>query len=377
MNFWIIAVALLVIPAAVMVWPLFTGAAKERIIGILVVLIISLGGLFMYQGIGTPEAINVPTAAAQQPAQSQDPHASQQMQMDDMVAQLQRRMADNPDDSEGWLILGRTLKTMNRYQEAVTALANANRLSPGVPLIMVELAEAMLFASGQPQVSPQAWELLESAIAINPQQQKGLWLLGMANAQDGNEAKAIEIWQNLLSQLDPESGAAGTVREQIEMAQTRSGLTAPMAAATEVAAAETNPVEAAPAEATPVEAAPVAAAAAEFEIPVNVSISDELAGTVPGNAILFVFIHPAGGAGMPLAVKRLPASGFPMSLNFSNADLLRPEMSLQDFEQLDISARISITGTVTVSPGDYQADRVTLDTKAVTAIALSLNQRVP
>jgi len=377
MNFWIIAVALLVIPAAVMVWPLFTGAAKERIIGILVVLIISLGGLFMYQGIGTPEAINVPTAAAQQPAQSQDPHASQQMQMDDMVAQLQRRMADNPDDSEGWLILGRTLKTMNRYQEAVTALANANRLSPGVPLIMVELAEAMLFASGQPQVSPQAWELLESAIAIDPQQQKGLWLLGMANSQDGNEAKAIEIWQNLLSQLDPESGAAGTVREQIEMAQTRSGLTAPMAAATEVAAAETNPVEAAPAEATPVEAAPVAAAAAEFEIPVNVSISDELAGTVPGNAILFVFIHPAGGAGMPLAVKRLPASGFPMSLNFSNADLLRPEMSLQDFEQLDISARISITGTVTVSPGDYQADRVTLDTKAVTAIALSLNQRVP
>jgi len=372
MNFWIIAVALLVIPAAVMVWPLFTGAAKERIIGILVVLIISLGGLFMYQGIGTPEAINVPTAAAQQPAQSQDPHASQQMQMDDMVAQLQRRMADNPDDSEGWLILGRSLKTMNRYEEAVTALTNANRLSPGVPLIMVELAEAILFASGEPQISPEAWEMLESAIAINPQQQKGLWLLGMANAQDGNEAKAIEIWQSLLSQLGPDSGAAGTVREQIEMAQTRSGQTAPMAAATEVAADEANPVEAAPAEAAPAEAA-----ASDFGIPVNVSISNELAGTVPGNAILFVFIHPAGGAGMPLAVKRLPASGFPMSLNFSNADLLRPEMSLQDFEQLDISARISITGTVTVSPGDYQADRVTLDTKAVTAIALSLNQRVP
>ena len=57
MNFWIIAIALLVLSAAVMVWPLFTGPAKERITGILIVLIVSLTGLFMYQGIGTPEAI--------------------------------------------------------------------------------------------------------------------------------------------------------------------------------------------------------------------------------------------------------------------------------------------------------------------------------
>ena len=382
MNFWIIAIALLVLSAALMVWPLFTGSAKERITGALTVLIVSLGSLFIYQGVGTPEAIDIPTTTVQQPAQSQDPHASHQMQMDDMVAQLQQRMADNPDDPEGWLILGRSLKTMNRYDEAVTALTNANRLSPGVPLIMVELAEATLFASGEPQISPEAWEMLESAIAIDPQQQKGLWLLGMANAQKGNEAKAIEIWQSLLGQLDPDSGAAGMVVEQIDMARTRLEQGGPMVAAAEPAAAEAHPVEAAPVEAAPVvavpgEAAPMETAAAEFGIPVNVSVAADLAGTVPGNAILFVFIHPAGGAGMPLAVKRLPASSLPMSLNFSDADLLRPEMSLQNFEQLDVSARISVTGTVMVSTGDYQAERVTVDTKAITEIALNLNQRVP
>jgi cytochrome c-type biogenesis protein CcmH len=370
MNFWIIAIALLVLSAALMVWPLFTGSAKERITGALTVLIVSLGSLFIYQGVGTPEAIDIPTATVQQPAQSQDRHASQQMQMDDMVAQLQQRMADNPDDPEGWLILGRTLKTMNRYDEAVTALTNANRLSPGVPPIMVELAEATLFASGEPQISPEAWEMLESAIAIDPQQQKGLWLLGMANAQKGNEAKAIEIWQSLLDQLDPDSGAAGMVVEQIDMAKTRLEQGGPMVAAAEL-------VEAAPVEAVPAEAVPMETAAAEFGIPVNVSVAADLAGTVPGNAILFVFIHPAGGAGMPLAVKRLPASSLPMSLNFSDADLLRPEMSLQNFEQLDVSARISVTGTVMVSTGDYQAERVTVNTKAITEIALNLNQRVP
>ena len=51
--------------------------------------------------------------------------------------------------------------------------------------------------------------------------------------------------------------------------------------------------------------------------------------------------------------------------------------ALQDFEQLDISARISMTGVAGAATGDYQANLVTLDTKTVTAIALHLDQRVP
>ncbi len=80
---------------------------------------------------------------------------------------------------------------------------------------------------------------------------------------------------------------------------------------------------------------------------------------------------------MPLAVKRMAPRGFPMSLNFSDADLLRPGGSLQDFEQLDISARISMAGIANRASGDIQANLVTVDTNSVTAIALHLDQRVP
>ncbi len=126
---------------------------------------------------------------------------------------------------------------------------------------------------------------------------------------------------------------------------------------------------------SPTEVAEVAVA--EFSIPVTITIADDLAGAIPGNAALFVFMHPAGTAGMPLAVKRVAPRGFPLSLRFSDADLLRPGMSLQDFEQLDISARISMSGTASAAPGDYQANLVTVDTKAATEIALHLDQRVP
>ena len=367
MNFWIIAIVLLAVPAAAVSWPFLAGSAKERIIGMAVLITIPLAGLLLYQYIGTPEAINIPTAAPRQAAQTQQPHSSQQPEMEDMVAQLQQRMTENPDDPEGWLILGRSLKTMQRYPEAVTALTNANRLVPDTPIIMIELAEARLFASGQAQISPESKQLIESALAIDPQQQKGLWLLGMAVAQEGDEAKAISIWQQLLAQLDPASGAAQNVGQQIEMAKARLGQATPVAAVPEVAVPE-----AAVSEPTVPEVV-----AAEFNIPVAITIADELAGAIPANAALFVFIHPAGAVGMPLAVKRIAPRGFPMSLRFSDADLLRPGMSLQDFEKVDISARISMAGIANAAPGDYQANLVTVDTKAVTAIALHLDQRVP
>jgi len=347
MTFWIFAIALLAVPALIIGWPLFFGSTKDRINGALVLLIIPVAGLVLYQLIGTPEAIDLPVAKPPQTAQAEDPHSQQQGGMDDMVAQLQQRMAENPDDPEGWLILGRTLKTMKRYSEATTALANANRLVPNTPLIMVELVEARLFESGKPEISAESRQMLEAALKIDMEQQKGLWLLGMAAAQDGEDPLAVTVWKKLLGLLDPASGAAESVTRQIEMAQTRLG----------------QPV--------------TEIAVAEFGIPVTVTIADDLAGTIASNASLFVFIHPAGAAGMPLAVKRIAATGFPLSLNFNDADLLRPGNSLENFEQLDISARISMTGTANKAPGDYQANLVTLDTKAVTAIALHLDQRVP
>ena len=372
MNFWIYAIALLAVSAAVISWPLIRGTARDRIMGLFIVLIIPLGGIILYQNVGTPAAINLAAAKPQQAAQEQPGHATEQGQMDALVTSLQQRMEQNPDDPEGWLILGRSLKTMQRYAEAQTALANANRLVPGNPMIMIELAEAGLFASGQAQISPQGRQLVESALAIDPDQQKGLWLMGMASAQDGNEAQAIVYWQRLLGQLDPESGGARSVTQQIEMAQTRLGQDVTPAVEAEPAVSEA--VATVPAVTKPATQAP---AVEGFDIPVTITISDDLAGAMPTSAALFVFIHPAGAVGMPLAVKRLAPQGFPLSLHFSDADLLRPGMSLENFEKLDISARISMSGIANANPGDYQATLVTLDTKTVAAIALNLDQRVP
>ena len=345
MKFWILAVALLAISAAIISWPLFAGSVRERITGMLLLLIIPLAGLILYQQIGNPMAINPavinPPAAAAPPAS-----------VEDLIAKLQQRLTENPDDTEGWVILGRSLKTMRRYAGAETALANANRLLPRNPLIMVELAEARMFASGKPEISAEILQLLEGAVEIDPRQQKGLWLLGMAAAQNGDDGQAIALWQKLLIQVDPASGVGQSVARQIELAQLRTG---------QAKTGQNNTEQ----------------AVTGFTLPVNITLAEELADPLPENAILFVFVHPDGEKGMPLAVKRIKAPYFPLSITFSNADLLRPGSSLEEFAALDISARISMTGVANSTSGDYQAGVVKFDPNAAREIVLHISRRVP
>lgn len=376
MNFWILAIALLAIAAALVSWPLFTGAAKDKITGLFVMLMIPLTGILMYQYIGTPEAIRLsPATPAQQSSQQQAAHSDQDGQMDELVAALKQRMNENPEDPEGWLILGRSLKTMQRYDEAEQALRNANRLVPDNPLIMIELAETILFTSGAPEINPEARQLIESALALDPNQQKGLWIMGMASAQEGDDSQAMAYWTRLQQQLDPASEPYQSVTEQIEAAQGRLGMPVSASIVTPVeASSNTQSPAAAPTMANP---AASQTTSGEFGIPTTISIGDGMAENLPASATLFIFIHPAGAAGMPLAVKRVAPRGFPMSLNFTDADLLRPGGSLQAFELLDISARISMAGIANVASGDIQANRVTVNTKNITAIDLHLDQRVP
>lgn len=333
MNFWIFAVALLAIPAAVISWPFFAGSKRERLIGLMLLVLMPLAGLVLYGQIGNPVAINPPPVTV-----------TKQASMDVLLADLQQRMAENPDDPDGWMILGRSLKSMRRYAEAVDALTNARRLRPDNALIMVELAEASLYASGKPEISEDIRQLLETALEIDPFQQKGLWLLGMAASNEGDYEHATALWQKLLNQVEPGSGIAQTVNQQIEQAQIRMG----------------EPL-----------------ASAGLNIPVNISMADEHTGPLPAQAVLFVFAHPDTRGGMPLAVKRINTPSFPLTLNLTDQDLLRPGTSLQSFEQLTISARISMSGVASSASGDLQANVITFSTRDIPEIALHIDQRIP
>ena len=142
--FWTIAAAVLFAAALITLLPLLRAKSLWKPLALAMVFLLPATGLWMYQEIGTPDALDL-RPAPQRAVNTSETHAPESEEMDTMIAGLRGRLTENPEDLDGWMLLARTLKTTQQYQEAVEALETANRISPDDPRVMVELVEARIF----------------------------------------------------------------------------------------------------------------------------------------------------------------------------------------------------------------------------------------
>ena len=141
-----------------------------------------------------------------------------------MIGGLRGRLSENPEDLDGWLLLARTLKTTQRFQEAVDALETANRISPNNPRVMVEWVEARVFLTPDGRINDELIATLEQVLEQQPDMQKALWMMGIASSQAGDEAAAITYWESLLAQIEPGSPVAQSVQSQIDQSRANMGM---------------------------------------------------------------------------------------------------------------------------------------------------------
>ncbi|MCA1605065.1 MAG: c-type cytochrome biogenesis protein CcmI, partial [Acidobacteria bacterium] len=128
----------------------------------------------LYLRIGNSAAMSgaAPTAA---PVNS-SPQATGQMsqqQIEANVATLAQRMEQNPGDAEGWIMLGRSYMTLNKYSEAADAYAKASTLKTDDPDLLADYAFAMAMVNNR-QLKGEPFELVKKALRIEPQNAKAL-----------------------------------------------------------------------------------------------------------------------------------------------------------------------------------------------------------
>ncbi|MGH6631170.1 MAG: tetratricopeptide repeat protein, partial [Burkholderiales bacterium] len=128
--FWPISFALLLAGALVTLWPLLSRDSSWKWSAMAGVVLLPLAGYGLYQGIGTPEALSQPAAEPLSASSTEMPGAED---MNQLVDQLRQRLQDNPEELQGWLLLGRSYKTLQNYRLAVEALETASRLAPDQP----------------------------------------------------------------------------------------------------------------------------------------------------------------------------------------------------------------------------------------------------
>jgi cytochrome c-type biogenesis protein CcmH len=254
--------------------------------------------------------------------------ADQQMlpAVDEMVSELASRLEQNPDDVNGWRLLGQTYVALGRYPEARDALRQAWQRTPEPDAeLRLALGEAEALNDREALLG-EAGALFESVLAEHPDNPKALWYGGLSALMAGDSARARARWSKLL-ELDPPEAVAQVLRDQLER------LGGPgMAAQTPLPQTATADTGAA--------------------IHLSIRLAEALAARplAPG-AALFIFARSPQG-GPPLAVIRESAAVLPGEFSLSDDDAMLPGRSLGDFETLSIVARLSPSGQPTAQAGD-------------------------
>jgi cytochrome c-type biogenesis protein CcmH len=175
------------------------------------VLVVGVVGLSLYTVLGAPDLPSQPMAQRQK-TQLAD------VNVQDAITQVEKRLEQQPDDVRGWQVLAPIYMRTGRFAEAATAFRNILALSPPSADAEVNLAEALMMmndgeATGEPIT------LLQSAAARDPSHIRSRFYLAGEATQKQEFERAIELWQELLLLAQGDEPWVLTARQGLEIAQ--------------------------------------------------------------------------------------------------------------------------------------------------------------
>ncbi|HOG02937.1 MAG TPA: c-type cytochrome biogenesis protein CcmI, partial [Accumulibacter sp.] len=244
----------------------------------------------------------------------------------EMVNGLVEKLRKNPDDSQGWVMLARSYKVLERFPEAADAYSRAATLVDQDPVLLADYADVLSRSNGG-KLQGKPTELVERALKLDPDEPQALLLAGAAATDRQEFAAAAEYWSRLHAQLEPDSEEARALAAAINKARE---------IATQAAAAKTAGKP----------AAGVGAVSGE------VTLSSRLAALARPDDVLFVFARAEEGPRMPLAAMRATVADLPLRFIFDDSMALPGGRKISDFATISIEARVAKAGKAQSSSGD-------------------------
>jgi len=249
-----------------------------------------------------------------------------------MVARLARKLEHDPQDLNGWLMLGRSYIVLEQYPLALRSFQRADRLAGGKNAeALVGEAEALTMSDAS-QLDGRAARIIEQALALDPNSGKALFFGAVAAVRRGELALGRERFEKLLS-MNPPQTIRPILEQQIAAIDRKlSGSSAP-----ETPAAASS--------------GSVATSSANAAVRVHIELAPELLKAAPDAAPLFVFVRDPEQPGPPLAAKRL-ASRFPQTVELTPADSMVPGRAFAAGQKVQVVARIARSGNPLAGSGD-------------------------
>ena len=215
--FYITAAVMIAVALAAVLLPLLrhgSRSARPRSVFALtlaIALALPLATAALYLRLGTPAALDGVTTRAEQPT----------LTLPQAISALHAHLAKHPDDVQAWLLLAQTSSLQQNPAAARDAYDHVLKLDPNNADAMVGWAETDSMLRSDHLLQGRAMDLLKRAVLLQPDSQRGLWLLGIGDFQAGDYRDAAATWRVLQPQLEPGSKVAEAVAAQIAMADSR------------------------------------------------------------------------------------------------------------------------------------------------------------
>ncbi|MFB1488974.1 MULTISPECIES: c-type cytochrome biogenesis protein CcmI [unclassified Thiocapsa] len=344
------------------------GTSGGRWMALVLALAVPTSAVLIYDEIGHREIIDRIEGVALSGETQQTligPDGEELPPLDVLVQRLEERLAEDPNNIDGWLMIGRTYFTMRRPGQALDAVSKAYALAPERPDVMLAYAEAMA-ANSNNSLEGEPATLIERVLQAEPDNMSARWLAGMLYYQRGQYTAAATAWQRILDEMDPASEDAADMREMITEARTRAG-----------APSETATAPSLPTAATPTEPAAAPEPAIGASVTADVSLDQAISAGASPEDIVFVFARAVAGPPMPLAVQRVQVKDLPTRVTLDDSMAMMPDMSLSAFPQVMIGARVAKSGQATPQPGDLEGESGPIDSAGNTQVAVTINRIRP
>ena len=319
---------------------------SKKIISILIFILVPVFVLTIYSYIGSSNSIELLATNTSSQELSNDNLVS----VEEMLKGVERRLIDDPDNANDWLMLANSYVVLKRFTDAVRAYENLYRLNGDDPSLLFRYADVLAMAnSGIFKGKPT--ELVKKGLQLDPENTMGLWLAGLAEYEEGRINKAIDYWQRVLPKLEKGSDEEKNIKKYIEFAAKENNISLDNSVVE-----KTN--------------------LSEYSIKLNIELSSDFS-AVDINNTVFIYAKPVNSnIKMPIVVLRKKVSDLPLELSLDDSMSMLPNNKLSGYESVIVLARISKTGNAKSEKGDLIGVSNPISTRSKETIKIIINSIV-
>lgn len=265
---------------------------------------------------------NLPELSKKLMSSSSEPLSDQEME--DLTLALRTRLHYQPEDSTGWLLLGRIALANRDVTTAIDSMEKSYNLEPQDPDIMLGYAQALMLSQEEMDQNT-ARSLLGQLVQQDRVDLRVFSLLAFDAFERQDYPAAIKYWGVMQQMIGPEDSRYEMLSRSIDSARKQMG----------------------------------EAVSPDKSIAVTINLAPEA--QVDPNGVLIVSVHREDGSPMPVAAARYPLGAFPRTVVLDDGNAMMQGQKLSSLEKLLVRVRVDSDGNVATRDHDWHGESGVVD----------------